>query len=387
MKKLFAMSMAALAVTACTNEDVLTPNEAQNGNALTFSTYVPTTKATTQEAFKPGDKFGVFAAYTGETDFKVDVNYAFNFMNDQAVEMNNSGEWFYNPVKYWPKSGVATLERVHFFAYHPMIQDAAALSLAEGDVVVPATKGLKITYKADKLENQVDFLVARAYNQTEGDNSGKAFAESNDAAGGLVQLRFQHALYRVGYKVKLVGMPLDKNTSVRIDSISFGHKEHTIEATAAGAEVKKPAGVPVLISSADYDFLSMYPFINKNGFVEKSSDRFTATLLSKDLTYNATFDKGSSAITIENKPDDYLMLIPQSLSAAAHVSIEYTIITEDEDGFGSTKEVHNIAQFPINKEMVAGKAYTWTFEIGLTAVDFDVDVQSWGTEDNKTVEP
>ena len=158
--KLMALASATMLFAACSQENLLSPQEqlAQNpeNNAIQFGTYLSKqrTRAAAQEgnitsaqvlAQKGG--FGVFAYYTkgytygqqqGATytaETPAQANIAPNFMYNQYVQGTDaaSPEWSYAPIKYWPNefassavddqtsaaTGAAANGNVSFFAYAP----------------------------------------------------------------------------------------------------------------------------------------------------------------------------------------------------------------------------------------------------------------------------
>ena len=144
MKKLFLFAAAALALTACTNEDELTQSAAQPvSEAISFDTYVPNaiTKAgkvgvmNTDSLKSAKGGFGVFAQYSNDGTYNVSTGS--NFMWNQKVTWNaTSLGWEYSPLKYWPnetkqdsQNPNATMDtrvdRLTFFAYAPYVAHSA----------------------------------------------------------------------------------------------------------------------------------------------------------------------------------------------------------------------------------------------------------------------
>ncbi len=136
-KSLFFFAAAAIALTACTNDDdALQTGQVQNSNrAVAFDTYTAgTTRAgdptgvMTTDKLKTADKgFGVFAVYQDGVDY--DQTLTPNFMFNEHVHW--SGGWTYSPLKYWPnettkdsQSPAASsthTDKLSFFAYAPYV--------------------------------------------------------------------------------------------------------------------------------------------------------------------------------------------------------------------------------------------------------------------------
>ncbi len=159
-KNLFLMAAAAIALAACSSEDLSIGNEQQVAQAVNvpvaFDTYISSnTNGTTRSTYDGnyagygdytnvelrGGGFGVFASYYDGSDKYADLTTApkYNFMYNQLVEYSGSN-WTYEPLLYWPNEtsknsaadaqtdqqtgNTATaphLDRVSFFAYAPYV--------------------------------------------------------------------------------------------------------------------------------------------------------------------------------------------------------------------------------------------------------------------------
>lgn len=167
--KLMALASAAMLFAACSQDNLLSPQEqlaqSPENNVIQFGTYMGKqgTRAAAQEgnitsaqelAQKGG--FGVFAYYTkgytygqqqGTTytaETTPQTNIAPNFMYNQYIEGTNAASpvWSYAPIKYWPNefassavddqtsaaTGTAANGNVSFFAYAPYT-DGTSLGL------------------------------------------------------------------------------------------------------------------------------------------------------------------------------------------------------------------------------------------------------------------
>lgn len=162
-------AIAALTLTACADQDEFNQNDVQTAavenapGAIQFGTYLGQTGTTraavaqdydkgtiTNEGTNPLNKaqFGVFGYYTKTTDWvNGQTTVTPNFMYNQRIQWDDTGYWFYTPVKYWPNgidlantennaspSNTARETEVHkvsFFAYAPYTANALTGSTIE----------------------------------------------------------------------------------------------------------------------------------------------------------------------------------------------------------------------------------------------------------------
>ena len=139
-KSLFFFAAAALALTACSNDDATQQAQAVAApQAVAFDTYTSgTTRAgdpygvmTTDKLKTSGKGFGVFAYYHDDTNYASDATNTPDFMFNEHVTWTAASGWGYSPLKYWPnetikdsQSGPATsaaADRLSFFAYAPYV--------------------------------------------------------------------------------------------------------------------------------------------------------------------------------------------------------------------------------------------------------------------------
>jgi hypothetical protein len=135
MKKLFLFAAAALALAACSNDELNLQDEVRaNSKEAPVSFSVYTQRGMTRGG-TPGDLtnanigttgFGVFAYYTIGEGY--DAKATPNFMYNQKVTCTGNAtpttEWTYEPVKYWPNEFGSDaqsdeVDQLSFFAYAP----------------------------------------------------------------------------------------------------------------------------------------------------------------------------------------------------------------------------------------------------------------------------
>jgi len=170
MKKFYIIAAAALALAACTKNEVIAPeatpiNFAPNA-LLTKALILPDSDSPEQLAFPTTETFNVwgFAALDGST-----YNYTTPLMDDVNIS-NQGGDWKATTGTYlWPATG-----KVDFYAYYPESLNATFVSDSE-------PKGINLTGVSlgTAIGSQIDPLVA-------------AVLAQNSASKPTVQLVFKH---------------------------------------------------------------------------------------------------------------------------------------------------------------------------------------------------
>lgn len=185
-KSLFFIAAAALALTACTNDDdALQTGQVQNSNrAVAFDTYTagttragdPTGVMTTDKLKTAGKGFGVYAYYHND-DATYGGSQRPDFMFNEHVSW--SGGWTYSPLKYWPNetendsqtdpATSAKLDRLSFFAYAPYVSAGSGETLGTNGATSKLTHAWKnndgtgivaITDATETSEPKVQWMVS-----------------------------------------------------------------------------------------------------------------------------------------------------------------------------------------------------------------------------------
>lgn len=149
MKKslFFVAAASALMLTACSSESDVVQNTTPTTQttvqqqAVGFDLYTSAAtnsrRAGSPEGVMTTDKlktlnkgFGVFAMYTGTTDYAAG-SFKPNFMFNEHIHWTSAGGWTYSPLKYWPNettndsqdpaATMPDLEKLSFFAYAPYV--------------------------------------------------------------------------------------------------------------------------------------------------------------------------------------------------------------------------------------------------------------------------
>lgn len=338
-------ALAALTFASCSSESVEDflggGNQASQQVAIGFDGYLGRsavgTRGTvsTAEAIQAKDKgFGVFGNYTNESD--VSSNPVLLFDNEHITYSSSSTEtkWTYSPVKYWPTAG-----HIDFYAYAPYVQQKKI-------------SGTTFEFEVSKnVADQIDLLWANAKNQTKANNSGK----------NKVNFTFKHALAKIGYSVTSTNN--DASTTITVTSIKLvGSENESTNAFYTKGTID--------LSKAD----------------NKANDLWT-TASSNDTKQNFILLSSAQTLSTKYEPTDYLFVIPQDFSGTTtdqlYVVVEYTVKTTDNS---NNIEIKNKVSQKIPKDFEQGKAYMLNLKIGLTPIEFEASVESWGLDNNEDIE-
>lgn len=210
-KKFFFMAAAAIALTSCSNEDVV---EVNNGNAIDFrATMGAETNSRGVETNNGNlDKFLVTAVLQNDESANELYFHDVLFSKD-AGATNFTSENTY----YWPGNG----KTVKFYAYS-YIGNLATLEDADNNVTINATNQKIAFTPATTTTTQLDLVTATA--------------EGSKVTVGAVALNFDHALSQIQVKA-LNGNPNYKYevTGVKIANVKpSGVYDFTTGWTASG---------------------------------------------------------------------------------------------------------------------------------------------------------
>lgn len=320
MKKILFAAVAALAITGCSQNEEF--DAASQKAEINFTPVVnkSTRAAITDLAALKTSGFKVFAYNTG-----ADGTGALNKTIMGGVDVTSvDGAWKYSGGPYyWP-----TDSKVSFFAYAPAASTAAAYA-----VTTPASDTTPtITYTVPAVENQEDFVVAKA-------------VSDKDVENGVV-LPFTHALCQVNFSV--VG---EDNLTYTISSLEI-------------------TGVA---NKGTYNFGDSWDV-----------DTETTSSYSYPLgTPNPSVTDGVTKIL--DQEDGALMLLPQTFTAESTASIKVSYVVTDANGntvytaTDKTVDLKSTKAWTIAKKM----RYTLTLTNGAKSISFgDPTVGGWDTEED-----
>ena len=263
-------------------------------------------------------------------------NFGSNLFNNVKVYSSSTADpvkWEYDNTKYWPTEG-----HIDFLAYAPYADKTALNTTLDGKM----TSCINFTVE-NTVTKQKDLLWANAKDQTKANNSGAK----------KVEFTFNHALAKIGYKVKLKDDY--KNVTIKLKKITLAGSN--TEPTKKAFYTK--GTIDLSKTSSDAELWTKPTSAEKQNFDWFSGDK-------------------SVTSTSESNPDtDYLFVIPQDFSNTdeLYVIVEYTIQN------GSTETMTSTVSSKLTKNFLQGKAYTINLTIGLTPIEFNADVTGW-VDDN-----
>ncbi|MBR1950135.1 MAG: fimbrillin family protein [Bacteroidales bacterium] len=338
-KKLFLGLLAAAAVTftACQKDEVI--NEVPQDQAIGFGTYVgrdAQTKASVTDlnAMKlgPYEGFGVFAYYTGNTDYDNSATSA--FMHNVNVDYSTS--WSYTNPKFWP--GKTEDYKISFFAYAPF--NKSGITVPSG----PITGDPTINFTTPEMANQYDLLYATPVKNT-------YYNDDTKIEDGTVKFTFGHALSRIGLKAATA------RTDYKV----------TISSVVIKGKFKKSGTLN--LNTGNWD----------NNTAAGDETSYTLNTFTNATNLSNT---GGVAIT---PIDQYLMIIPtdlktdpnQAVSVTVNYSYQYKVgdgPTNDpsDDVYAASVSVKETGTVGI--DFVKGNAYTLMFTLDpLQPIQFSVN--------------
>lgn len=324
--------VATFALSSCSDEEkapgVATPSD----NSIQFNTYVDRSSnavsrgtaldITGLQGLPSG--FGVYASYTAGKGW-ADGDQIPNYMYNQQVGWSGS-QWTYSPLKYWPgQKG----EKISFLAYAPYQKSVTTGRANTGITYFDISDDeMRLIYRigTDVKEHQ-DLLVAQALDQTS-DNQ-------------TVNLKFSHALAKVGFKVYCWENISDKNSYVLINGIS-------------------------LSTALELGALNL-----KSGKMEFAGEtgETTGFILTGDLLQNREICGIDHQGKQLNADDAYIMVMPDFNFAGEPdpycVVVDYTVVTIDNNVAGGEVQTRSKVYKYIRPCFEAGKSYTLAIHLGL----------------------
>jgi hypothetical protein len=203
----FILLLTIFSLTSCADDDLLY-NPFSDDNAITFGTGSSSRAVTVTDAEQIRENgFGVYAYYTGTTTWNNHIDTTStkpNFMENIKVSYN-SGNWYYTPVKYWPKN---SQEKISYFAYGPYIDSIKYISTSEGApaIAYEIVDGKNVL----KTERMWDLVVAKSI-----DVCGKPKSDTDKT----IKFDFKHVNARLTFNARLSKNLASKGSKVYISNI------------------------------------------------------------------------------------------------------------------------------------------------------------------------
>lgn len=360
MDKKFVMGIAAVAaltLVSCSSDDLdsFSDNSSKN-EAISFDGYlgrsavaVNGTRGSEETVDKlKADAFGVFGNYSSTKD----ETFGANLFKNQKVYYSDN-KWTYSPLKYWPTQG-----HIDFLAYAPY---------NVGQVKDPYSLEFNVS---ETITEQKDLLYAKTVGQTMAKNSGT----------NKVTFKFNHALSKLGYSVKLNGT-CSSDATITLKKI-------TLAGSAPAAETaSEPTGAFHKTGTIDLSTGNWSSPSGKQYFNWYSAE----TTGAQSITFTSG-NSSSTSKTYTNEGDEYLFVIPQDFSKTEvgadelYVIVEYTMQYTGVTDPGTNKPaiITNKVYKKLSHNFEQGKAYTINLTIG-RPIDFDVDAEITPWEAGTTI--
>ena len=343
MIKLMTVGFMGLAVLSCSKGD----NQPEYQKPLGFSGYTarPASKANASfvqgTELPSGQAFGVYAYNTGtsETFDPESISTYGKFMTDVTVTYSGGGasnpqKYPYSPMRYWPNSKESN--RLAFFAYYPH-NGAGLTKTGFADFTVTVQ---------DTPTSQVDFMLADVV-----DNQMYGAAGTAHTSTDVVDLHFYHMLTQVRFKgktdapsgatVKVTGLTIEGvfNKGTLAPDVAAASSTWTVDET----------------STADYE------------------------LTLKDIALPSTTVDPSAEAAALTEANQTLLLMPQTLSDAAALSITYSIVTTT-----PARTITETVSVPL-KSLLAkwdrNNQIVYTLNIGLHPIEISASAEDWGEDE------
>lgn len=378
-KSLFFVAATALMVAGCSQNEVMETNPDAN-RAIGFGVYTgtqtkglvtdnSTTDGGTANGLKVSGKgFGILA-------YQTTGNYSTGgakgtFMDNVHTTWNTtggsgSGGWEYSPLKFWPGNST---DKLSFFAYAPY-STGGANGITLTNATGTTDPSLAFELQTDQ-KDMVDLVVSTAKKD-----------QQQTTASGKVTFDFKHVLTRVTMKAK-TDKSISSNTETKVYITGISLKHTTKLAKKAAFDMNNATWTLPTLPAETSDYLSS-PYglaaTSSNGVLKLENPAWKG-YITPAVSINET---AASLFTA----DQYLFFIPidgaTGTTSADEVkaSITYDIATIPSSGASTAAVSSFTKEVDLGTGVFAqGKAYAFTFTIGLNAIEVEVtDDFDWDT--------
>lgn len=390
-KNIFLMAIATLSLAGCSQNEIMETNP-DTQREIGFGVYTgaqtrglvtdnSTTNGGTANGLKVTNKgFGIMAILTGG---EYTAAKKMSFMDNTHVtwQTTPTPAWAYSPVKFWPNN---TTDKISFFAYAPYAGTNGANGITDLSVTDAANGNPKLTFQLqNNQKDMVDLVVSEPKTGTNG-----TINQTSTTSTAAVGFNFKHMLSKVSMKAKtsvdITSNPLIK---VYVTAVSIEHTDKLLsKATLDMYTHNWAATTPAAYLAGSYTLNK----VASNGILNLTSVTFG------NMTNSDAIDiSGNSAGVSLFPANQYLFFIPvnNGVGTAAEgdvsVKIKYDIVTkasETSDAVSYSTDTKT-AKLPAGA-FKRGKAYEYTFTVGLKEIKVDVTaVEGWGTPEGTTPLP
>lgn len=378
-KSLFFVAATALMVAGCSQNEVMETNPDAN-RTIGFGVYTgtqtkglvtdnSTTDGGTANGLKVSGKgFGILA-------YQTTGNYSTGgakgtFMDNVHTTWNTtggsgSGGWEYSPLKFWPGNST---DKLSFFAYAPY-STGGANGITLTNATGTTDPSLAFELQTDQ-KDMVDLVVSTAKKD-----------QQQTTASGKVTFDFKHVLTRVTMKAK-TDKSISSNTETKVYITGISLKHTTKLAKKAAFDMNNATWTLPTLPAETSDYLSSSYALaatSSNGVLKLENPAWKG-YITPAVSINET---AASLFTA----DQYLFFIPidgaTGTTSADEVkaSITYDIATIPSSGASTAAVSSFTKEVDLGTGVFAqGKAYAFTFTIGLNAIEVEVtDDFDWDT--------
>lgn len=372
-KQLFIAAVAALALSACSNEtEIQSPVQENAGSAVAFDTYLARTRATDLTTLSSiqtaGAGFGVYAYEQGTLPV-VDYTNSFvapNFFANQQVTYNNPN-WEYSNIKYWPNNPGAMLS---FYAYAPY------KSTITTDVTSNPRLILNGDYNGPALQYKMPAALADGMDLCWGQENGGTLAPVNKTKPGVgdkIKFNFKHALSRLGFNIQVFNDEATDGT---------GHVDGTTASPIKSGTTIKVQSLKLIGNFATSGTLSLYDG-KWDAPIANTAEYELNGVLNTTVAAGLDLSEAVNEIPLFEDEKTYVLMIP---GGTFKIQIVYDVETIDSKLPDGKSVVRNTITSDQAFTAEAGVAKNYHLNIGMTTVKFDADLVEWNTPDNEEVD-
>ena len=290
-----------------------------------------------------GNSIGVFSFYQGSAKWDDITFHVASFMNNQqmvASTSNNTVNFTYSPIKYWPNNAD---DKLSFFAYYPWNN----LSNGSQDIGVENIEDaskmcLRLNVK-DNPSDQVDVMLSDLIKDKTNQNTNN---------NGKISFVFYHVLSLINIRLS-IDPDMKSVAKLNINSASI---------------------------TGLYNAGTCHP-------------SFDASLMKPKFTWSPYFKSGTSSqqyvldsnvlsSSTSNQTGNTLLMVPQLLTTDVVFNINYDIIFIDSKGNEKYRYTNNEQNVVLRNssnitEWLPGKKYNYTFTLGLKPIKMDATYDEW----------